>query len=80
MDWGTATVVLEGQPVRTKLFCMRSKGSGKPFLRPYPCERQPPLFDALTHSVNFYGGIFPRVIFDNMTISVRKILHRKSVV
>jgi len=77
VDWGTATVILEGQPVRAKLFCMRSKGSGKPFLRLYPCERQPALFDALTRSFNFYGGIFPRLIFDNMTTVVRKILQGK---
>lgn len=77
VDWGTAKVILAGQPVKVKLFCMRSKGSGKPFVRLYPCERQQALFDALMRGFEFYGGIFPRLIFDNMTTAVRKILQGK---
>ena len=78
VDWGTATVVLQGQPVQAKLFCMRSKGSGKPFLRLYPCERQQAFFDALMRGFGFYGGIFPRLIFDNLTTAVRKVLQGKA--
>ncbi|MBE0599873.1 MAG: IS21 family transposase [Burkholderiaceae bacterium] len=78
VDWGTATVVLQGQPVRAKFFCMRSKASGKPFVRLYPCERQQAFFDALMCAFAFYGGIFPRLIFDNLTSAVRKVLQGKA--
>lgn len=78
VDWGTATVILQGQPVKAKFFCMRSKGSGKPFVRLYPCERQQAFFDALMCAFNFYGGIFPRLIFDNLTSAVRKVLQGKA--
>jgi len=37
IDWGTATVKIAGQPVTVKMFCMRSKGSGKSFVRLYLC-------------------------------------------
>lgn len=74
VDWGTAQVVLQGQPTTVKLFCMRS---GKPFVRLYPCERQQALFDALMQAFAFYGGVFPYLIFDNLTTAVRKVLQGK---
>jgi len=78
VDWGTATVILQGQPLKAKFFCMRSKGSGKPFVRLYPCERQQAFFDALMRGFAFYGGVFPRLIFDNLTSAVRKVLQGKA--
>ena len=35
VDWGTATAILAGDPVQLKFFCMRSKYSGKHFVRFY---------------------------------------------
>ncbi len=78
VDWGTAVVVIQGQTLKVKIFCMRSKGSGKPFLRLYPCERQQAFFDALMRGFFFYGGVFPRLIFDNLTTAVRKVLQGKA--
>ena len=40
VDWGTALAKIDGKDVRLKFFCMRSKYSGKHFVRCYPCERQ----------------------------------------
>jgi transposase len=74
VDWGTATVILEGSAVRVKFFCMRSKYSGKHFVSLYPCERQQAFFDGLMKSFNFFGGIFPVLIFDNLTTAVKKVL------
>ena len=74
IDWGTATVKIDGQPVKVKMFCMRSKGSGKPFVRLYPCERQQAFFDGIMKGFAFYGGIFPTLIFDNLTSAVKKVL------
>ena len=39
-DWGTAKAILAGEAVRLKFFCMRSKYSGKHFVRFYICDRQ----------------------------------------
>ncbi|TKB23745.1 IS21 family transposase [Desulfopila sp. IMCC35006] len=74
VDWGTATAVVGGEKVRLKFFCMRSKYSGKHFVRFYPCERQQAFFDAHIQSFSFFGGIFPVLIYDNLTTAVRKIL------
>lgn len=77
VDWGTATAVVGGEKVRLKFFCMRSKYSGKHFVRFYPCERQQAFFDAHIQAFNFFGGIFPVLIYDNLTTAVRKILQGK---
>jgi transposase len=48
-------------------FCMRSKYSGKHFVRFYPCERQQAFFDGHIQAFAFFGGIFPVLIYDNLT-------------
>lgn len=78
VDWGTAIATISGEEVRLKFFCMRSKYSGKHFVRFYPCERQQAFFDAHTHAFDFFGGIFPVLIYDNLTTAVRKILRGKN--
>lgn len=74
VDWGTATALLAGVEVRLKFFCMRSKYSGKHFVRFYPCERQQVFFDAHIHAFSFFGGVFPVLIYDNLTTAVYKVL------
>ena len=74
VDWGTATAILGGEEIRLKFFCMRSKYSGKPFVRFYFCERQQAFFDAHIHAFSFFGGIFPVLIYDNLSTAVEKVL------
>ena len=77
VDWGTAEAIIGGQEVRLKYFCMRSKYSGKHFVRCYPCERQQAFFDGHIHGYEFFGGVFPVIIYDNLTSAVRKVLQGK---
>jgi transposase len=76
-DWGTANAIIGGHEIRLKFFCMRSKYSGKHFIRFYPCERQQAFFEAHIHAFDFFGGIFPVIIYDNLTTAVRKVLQGK---
>lgn len=78
VDWGTAMAILAEKPVRLKFFCMRSKYSGKHFVRYYPCERQQVFFDAHIHAFGFFGGVFPVLIYDNLTTAVHKVLRGKN--
>ena len=71
VDWGIATAIIAGEEHRLKFFCMRSKYSGKHFVRFYRCERQQAFLDAHIHAFAFYGGIFPVLIYDNLTTSQR---------
>lgn len=77
VDWGSATAIIGGEEKRIKYFCMRSKYSGKHFVRCYPCERQQAFFDAHVHAFEFFGGIFPLLVYDNLTTAVQKVLKGK---
>jgi transposase len=77
VDWGQCIAILGGVETRLKLFCMRSKFSGKHFVRCYPCERQQALFDGHIRGFSFFGGIFPVLIYDNLSTAVQKILRGK---
>lgn len=74
VDWGVATAIVAGEETRLKFFCMRSKYSGKHFVRFYPCERQQAFLDAHIHGFSFYHGIFPTIIYDNLTTAVQKVM------
>lgn len=78
VDWGTAQAIIAGEERRVKFFCMRSKYSGKHFVRVYPCERQQAFFDAHLHAFAFFGGVFPVLIYDNLTSAVRKVLRGRN--
>ncbi len=77
VDWGQCIAILAGIETKLKLFCMRSKCSGKHFVRCYPCERQQALFDGHIRGFSFFGGIFPVLIYDNLTTAVQKVLRGK---
>jgi transposase len=77
VDWGRCHAILGGEQTLLKLFCIRSKYSGKHFVRCYPCERQQALFDAHIQAFSFFGGVFPVLIYDNLTTAVQKVLRGK---
>jgi transposase len=76
-DWGGAVAILGDEWVRLKFFCMRSKFSGKHYVRFYPCERQAAFFDAHMQAFSFFGGVFRTVVYDNLTGAVEKVLKGK---
>ena len=77
VDWGRCHAILDGEQTLLKMFCMRSKYSGKHFVRCYPCERQQALFDGHIRAFSFFAGVFPVLIYDNLTTAVKKILRGK---
>lgn len=74
VDWGTATAIIGGKQPPIRFFCMRSKYSGKHFVRCYACERQQAFFDAHMHAFAFFGGVLRILIYDNLTTAVQKVL------
>lgn len=74
VDWGTAEVEMGGRRQRVKLFVMRSRYSGKPFIRAYPWERQEMFFDAHMHAFAYYKGVHRKIVYDNLTVAVKAIL------
>jgi transposase len=77
VDWGMCYAVLAGTYTKLKMFCIRSKGSGKFFLQCFPCERQQALFEGHIRAFHFFGGVFPTLIYDNLSTVVDKVLRGK---
>jgi len=78
VDWGTAQVRMAGQLVTVKIFCMRSRFSGKSFVRAYPMERQEMFLDGHIWAFAFFGGVFSIIVFDNLKTAVLKVLRGKN--
>jgi transposase len=74
VDWGRAGVAIRGVKTPIYYFCMRSRFSGKPFVRAYLCEKQQAFFDGHLHAFAFFGGVFPTLVYDNLKSAVQKIL------
>jgi transposase len=74
VDWGRAGAVIRGVKTPLYYFCMRSRFSGKPFVRAYACEKQQAFFDGHIHAFEFFGGVFPTLVYDNLKSAVAKIL------
>jgi transposase len=74
VDWGRAGAIIRGVKTTIYYFCMRSRFSGKPFVRAYACEKQQAFFDGHLHAFAFFGGVFPALVYDNLKSAVQKIL------
>lgn len=78
VDWGDVKIKLSGKTKTVKLFCIRSKYSGKLFAQIYPVERQQALFEGHIQAFSFLGGIFRYLIYDNLTTAINKIFKGKN--
>ncbi len=58
---------MAGQQPTVELFYMRSKYSGKDFVRAYPHARQEAFFDGHIHAFYYFGGVFPQLVYDNLS-------------
>jgi len=74
VDWGRAGAIINDIKTPVRFLAMRSRYSGKHFVRAYLCEKQQAFFDAHIHAFNFFGGIFPTLVYDNLTSAVKEIL------
>jgi transposase len=73
VDWGRAMVIMAGEKRAVDLFCMRSKYSGRDFVRAYPHTRQEAFFDGHLHGFHFFGGVFPKLVYDNLSSAVLQV-------
>lgn len=77
VDWGEAVAIIDGQRRKIEFLCMRSKYSGKDFVRAYPNARQEMFFDGHIHGFHYYGGVFPTMVYDNLSSAVLQVLKGK---
>jgi transposase len=74
VDWYEARVMIDGQESKAHIFCMRSMASGGSFHRAYPHASQQAFLEAHELAFAYFGGVFPRLRYDNLKSAVKKIL------
>lgn len=74
VDWFEAVAKLDGEPCKLQFFAMRSMASGDAFHRAYTNATQQALLEGHEFAFDYFGGVFGRLRYDNMTSVVKKIL------
>ncbi len=74
VDWGQAEVVLGGVSTIVHLFVMRASFSGAAFCQASLVETQQAFLELHVQAFEWFGGVFPKIRFDNLKSAVKKIL------
>ena len=74
VDWGEATVLIAGVLVTVGLFLMRSCFSGACFVMAFETQSQQAFFEGHVHALDWYGGAFVTVRYDNLKAAAKKTL------
>lgn len=71
VDWGEATVFMNGKKTTVHIFCARLCFSAMPFVAAFPYERLEALIEGHIEAFSFFNGVPTRAIYDNMRTIVR---------
>ena len=72
VDWGEATVMLEGDAVVVQLFIMRLCSSRKLFVMAFPTQRQEAFLWGHVQAFAHFGGVPHRISYDNLKVAHRR--------
>jgi transposase len=74
IDWYEAYADLSGERVKLQVFAMRSMASGAAFHCVYLHATQQAFLEAHELAFSYFGGVFRKLRYDNLTSAVKKIL------
>jgi transposase len=74
VDWYEAYADLSGERVKLQVFSMRSMASGAAYHRAYLRATQQAFLEAHELAFHYFGGVFRKLRYDNLTSAVKKIL------
>jgi transposase len=74
VDWYESCAELAGEPVKLQVFAMRSMASGAAFHCAYLHATQQAFLEAHELAFFYFGGVFRKLRYDNLTAAVKKIL------
>lgn len=79
VDWYEAVVEIAGERLKVQVFNLRSMASGAAFHRAYLHATQQAFLDAHQLAFHYFGGVFRRLRYDNLSSAVKKVLrgHRR---
>lgn len=72
IDWGEATVYLDGQKTKVHTFCGRLCYSCDIFVQVYKAANEESFLEAQQLMFDFFGGTPRRLIFDNAKVAVKE--------
>ena len=78
VDWGEATVLMDGETVVVQLFIMRLCYARKLFVMAFPTQRQEAFLLGHVEAFAHFGGIPGRISYDNLTTAVRRVLEGRN--
>src|SRR3954452_18240920 len=74
VDWGEAQVDIAGARTKVHLFFMRASFSGAAFCQASLVETQQAFLELHVDAFEWFGGVFERLRFDNLTSAVKQVL------
>lgn len=74
VDWYEAQADLGGERQKLRVFVMRSMASGAAFHRAYLHATQQAFLEAHQLAFPYFGGVFGRLRYDNLSAAVKRIL------
>ncbi len=73
-DFGESWALIGGKVRKVKFFVATLPYSNVYFAKAYPVERLECLLDGLTEAFRYFGGVPERVVLDNTSLAVKKVL------
>ena len=74
VDWYEAYADMDGERVKLQVFSLRSMASGAAYHRAYLRATQQAFLEAHELAFHYFGGVFRRLRYDNLSSAVKKIL------
>lgn len=72
IDWGQATVYMEGKKIKVNLFCMRECYSADIFCIAFYRQNEESFLEGQIEGFGFFQGIPKQIIFDNAKVAVKE--------
>lgn len=72
IDWGEATIYIDGQKTKVHTFCGRLCHSCDIFVQVYRSANEEAFLEAQQLMFDYFGGVPRRVIFDNAKVAVKE--------
>lgn len=72
IDWGEATVYIDGQKTKVQFFCGRLCYSCAVFVQAFYSQNMESFLEAQQKMFDFFGGVPLRLIFDNAKVAVKE--------
>jgi len=73
VDWGEASVIVNGRERKVQLFCVRLAHSRHAFVRAYERTNMESFLDGHVRAFEFFGGVPRRLAYDNLKTAVIEV-------